>query len=572
MTLSVSSPDEALQQAIAAHRAGRLAQAEGLYRQVLSVRPDRPDVLLNCALTQLGQNKHADAVEALRRAVRAKPDLGVGYYHLGGALARLGRFDEAVEAFRNAVRLQPHHAESFNNLGNALLYVGDYDAAAEAYQRAIALAPAFPQAHNNLGWTLLQQGRPEAAEAALRRAVLAAPDYAEAHNNLGRALHAQRRLAEAARAFRDAIRLAPAYAEAHANLSASLSDAGDAAGSEAAAKAAIRLDPRTPDPHVALGNAIRSQGRNTEAEAHYREAIRIAPQSPKAYEILASCLQEQGRLEEAFAVFDHHAQMVSEAAEAATRHGSVDLSHKRRHDEERQAWLLAHPVPAVAPGARVAGPAVTPGNRVDEIHRTWRTSQPQMVVVDELLTPEALASLREYCLRMPVWHVSFERGYLGATPERGFTPPILAQIAEELRTVYPEVIGDHPLMYFWAFKYDSSLEGIRVHADFAAVNVNFWITPDESNLDPEHGGLVVYDVAAPLEWTFERYNAADSEIRDLIARSQGQAVTAPYRCNRAVIFDSDLFHETDRIGFKPGYADRRINVTLLFGRREDAAR
>ena len=45
-------------------------------------------------------------------------------------------------------------------------------------------------------------------------------------------------------------------------------------------------------------------------------------------------------------------------------------------------------------------------------------------------------------------------------------------------------------------------------------------------------------------------------------------MTVPYRANRAVIFDSDLFHETDVISFKPGYENRRINVTLLFGRRQ----
>jgi hypothetical protein len=46
----------------------------------------------------------------------------------------------------------------------------------------------------------------------------------------------------------------------------------------------------------------------------------------------------------------------------------------------------------------------------------------------------------------------------------------------------------------------------------------------------------------------------------------------PYRANRAVIFDSDLFHETDVIHFKPGYENRRINVTLLYGRRQGARR
>jgi hypothetical protein len=44
-------------------------------------------------------------------------------------------------------------------------------------------------------------------------------------------------------------------------------------------------------------------------------------------------------------------------------------------------------------------------------------------------------------------------------------------------------------------------------------------------------------------------------------------VTIPYRQNRAVIFNSDLFHETDRISFRGGYENRRINVTLLYGKR-----
>ena len=49
----------------------------------------------------------------------------------------------------------------------------------------------------------------------------------------------------------------------------------------------------------------------------------------------------------------------------------------------------------------------------------------------------------------------------------------------------------------WGFKYDSSLNGIDILADSAAVNVNFWITPDEANNDPASGGLVLWDVAAP---------------------------------------------------------------------------
>ncbi|HEU0096990.1 MAG TPA: hypothetical protein VFQ52_11100, partial [Rhizomicrobium sp.] len=192
-------------------------------------------------------------------------------------------------------------------------------------------------------------------------------------------------------------------------------------------------------------------------------------------------------------------------------------------------------------------------------------------VIDDLLTPQALQSLRHFCLQSTMWNAAHDEGYLGAMPEHGFAPPLLAQIAEELPRRLPGIFGDHKLLHHWAFKYDSAMRGIKVHADFAAVNVNFWITPDSANLDPESGGLVVWDVGAPLDWTFERYNCSDAEIRELLQRKGARATRIPYRANRAVIFDSDLFHETDVIRFRPGYENRRINVTLLYGRRADAA-
>jgi hypothetical protein len=34
-----------------------------------------------------------------------------------------------------------------------------------------------------------------------------------------------------------------------------------------------------------------------------------------------------------------------------------------------------------------------------------------------------------------------------------------------------------------------------------------------------------------------------------------------------VIFDSNLFHESDAVRFRPGYENHRINVTMLFGQR-----
>ena len=135
-----------------------------------------------------------------------------------------------------------------------------------------------------------------------------------------------------------------------------------------------------------------------------------------------------------------------------------------------------------------------------------------------------------------------------------------------MQRLMPRVVGPHKLKTMWGYKYEQGMVGINPHADFAAVNVNFWVTPDEANLDPTSGGLVVYPKLPPTDWSFEQYNSASIDsVYAYLGETKAQAVRVPHRSNRALLFDSRLFHETDRIDFAPGYENRRINITMLFG-------
>ncbi len=203
------------------------------------------------------------------------------------------------------------------------------------------------------------------------------------------------------------------------------------------------------------------------------------------------------------------------------------------------------------------------------VEGAYLAGRPSIVVVDEFLSRDALESLRLFCLESTVWSTNrYEHGRLGAFFRDGFNSPLLIQIAEELRAAFPRVIGArHPLAQLWGYKYASSQPGLPPHADFAAVNVNFWITPDDANLAPGSGGLDLYDVEAPKDWDFATYNRNAGKIRELLAARKASPRHIPYRCNRAVIFDSDLFHATPALRFRAGYENRRINVTALFGDR-----
>jgi hypothetical protein len=238
------------------------------------------------------------------------------------------------------------------------------------------------------------------------------------------------------------------------------------------------------------------------------------------------------------------------------------------NQEERIAFGHLHDrILHVAEAPRVAK-ALSYDWDMSKIEDEYLGKPPGIIYIDRLLSDEAMAKLRAYCLESTFWNSAhYDAGYMGALFTGGFYAPLLFQIAEELAAAMPRVIGKRPLHNLWAYKYDQELTGIKLHADAALVNVNFWITPDDANLDPEHGGLVVYDKEAPQSWDFSVFNGPLKPIEAFLAETKANMVRIPYRQNRAVIFNSDLFHATDEIHFKPGYENRRINVTFLFGER-----
>jgi hypothetical protein len=386
------------------------------------------------------------------------------------------------------------------------------------------------------------------------------------------------RLSEAEQLCRSILRAVPTHPDTNFILGIVLKCQGRVADAETAFRRVTAAAPNAAAGHNNLGNTLFEQGKLDEAEASYRRALALKPDMIDALKNLGLVLVDKGLATESIPWFRRHAELAYGGQQAGGR--EQPPPHKVAHDREQRSYLNGADgsggaaVPFhLEEGGRVAGRAVNPDSSAGDIAARWQNSSPQVAVIDNLLTDEALERIRRFCWRSTIWQISYPNGYLGALPEHGFASPLLAQIADELRSTYPAIVGEHPLLRWWGFKYDSQLRGINVHADFAAVNVNFWITPDEANLNPDSGGLVIWDKPAPLDWTLEQYNNpnAGPAIRNFLAQTGARPMTVPYRANRAVIFDSDLFHETDRIAFKEGYVNRRINITMLYGRRETAA-
>ena len=248
-TLSIpgTTTDRQFAAALEHHKAGRLADAERLYRQVCAADPRHAAALhrLGVVAHQLGrsdavtllqratalqpnvaeihndlgivlaaQRQFAQAAASFTRAVTLKPDYAEAHCNRGLALGNLRRFAEASESFARALAVDPNLALAHAARGAALRELGRTADAVVHYRRAAALTPNFPGAHNNLANALMELGEPEEAVTHFDRAIALAPDFAPAHYNRGIALRGLSRIAEAGVSFKRALAIKPDFLQA----------------------------------------------------------------------------------------------------------------------------------------------------------------------------------------------------------------------------------------------------------------------------------------------------------------------------------------------------------------------
>lgn len=292
-----------IQAALEHHKAGRLPQAEALYRQVLEQNPDQPDALylLGVLSSQAGRNDLA--VDLIRHSVRIRPSAQV-YYDLGNLLQILGRHPETLESYENALKLKPDYYEVLNNRGNLMQHLNRYDEALADYDRSLAIAPDFVVALNNKGNTLQHLNRTQEAIECYKRAIALRPDYVESYYNYGHALSACGRLDEAAKLYLKALALRPRYAEAHNNLGNVLRTQGKTSEAIEHFRKAIEANPRFPEAYNNLGNAYNDLGYFPDAITNYKKTLELNPDNPDAYYNMGQALRDMGQTLDAIACYD----------------------------------------------------------------------------------------------------------------------------------------------------------------------------------------------------------------------------------------------------------------------------
>ncbi|CAI8732171.1 MULTISPECIES: tetratricopeptide repeat protein [Burkholderia] len=330
---------QALQEALTHHQAGRLGEAKTLYDAILHAQPGQPDAMHFLGLLACQLKQYDAGLALMERSLAERPDASY-FNNLGNMLRECGRLDDAIAHYRRAVALRPDYPEAHNNLGNALRDARDPAEAMQSCSRAIELRPGYAEAYNNLGNVLQDLSELDAAAASYGKAIAFHPAYAEAHSNLGNVLRAQERRADAIVQYRRAIELNPALRVAHRGLAIALRATDDFDGALEHARAG--LEPDDAEGHCTLGRSLRSMNDFDGAARLFERACEIDPGYAPAWCRLGELRCQQGEYEESLRLCRHAIELDPELADAYNflglayhnldRMAASELSHRHAID------------------------------------------------------------------------------------------------------------------------------------------------------------------------------------------------------------------------------------------------
>ena len=503
--------DSELEAAMAHHQSGRLLEAENLYKEIIRADPD-----------------HADAI------------------HLLGVIAHQGGHQRiALDLITEAIDIDSEKPAYYSNLGEVHLALWELPEAIDCYKSALDISPNFVQAYGNLGNAFKLQGNPDEAEAALQRAVSISPDYAAAHFVLGDLYVDRGELDAAECSLSTCLEFAPEHHEAATLLALVNVALGNYAAAAEFYLSRLRTG-RSPDRQI-----------SAEHESFYITSVGKLTHDAEQLQYLVT----RGVLPATFKKTSAECQEIIDGAPELSRTHTFSIA-KMCTPGFRDAYNRLHfhrDTPAVV------GAALNDQLDFAAIEADFVRDGRRYTYVDDVLSPEALAELQDFCLESTIWDKVEHKDEVGTTVSEGFSCPLLFQIIDEFRRRLPNVIGKAVLRNAWSYRYYGEAPGVRAQMDNGDVSVNFWITPDSANLNSDSGGLIIWNKRPPADYARSTKQQADAVLHRLLAEPDTRKDRIPYRCNRAVIFDALTIHGTDDFEFRLGYENRRSNITRLYG-------
>ena len=395
--------DQALQQAVEAHKAGQIQEADHLYTAILKAQPKHPDANHNMGVLAVGVGKVEQALPFFKTALEAKPATaqfwlsyidtlikleqladakavldqakskgakGDGFDKLEKRLNKTG--EEPVVASKITAEPQPRQPNILDSLklDQALKLAkkkakdGSPEEAKRIYQDILAKFPKNKRASDGLKGlvgrpvskaskaqdpprdrlksliNLYSQGQLQQALMQVETLIQQFPQSSILFNIQGTVLKGLGQLDAAIEAYNKALAIKPDHPEVYNNMGVTFQEQGKLEEAIEAYKKALAIKPDYAEAYNNMGIALKNQGKLEEAIEAYNKALEIKPDYAEAYYNMGNALKEQGKLEEAIEAYKKALAIKPDNAEAYNNMG-IALKEQGKLEEVIEAYNKA---------------------------------------------------------------------------------------------------------------------------------------------------------------------------------------------------------------------------------------
>ncbi|TAD83836.1 MAG: tetratricopeptide repeat protein [Oscillatoriales cyanobacterium] len=302
--VSKLSAEDSLKIAWEYHQAGRLLEAESLYRQVVALYPESANVLCLLGIAVRQQGKMAESIAFYEQAIAQQPDFVEAHLNKAHVLLDLGEHQRAIASYEQVLQIAPHTALAHKNIGWLKQQQGDTNAAISYYQTALKLEPTWSEIAHNLGNLFKEQGQTQAAIACYQKALETNPDLINTIIALGTVWQQQGEFQAAIDCYQQALKLDSNNAECVNNIGAGYHEQGKIQLAISYYQQALKLKPDLIDAINNLGHAFVDIGQFKSAFSCHCRALELQPENSTAHVEFALSLLLFGDLRRGFAEYE----------------------------------------------------------------------------------------------------------------------------------------------------------------------------------------------------------------------------------------------------------------------------
>ena len=501
--------------------------------------------LLNQALILYSKGKLDDADKIYLSVLKIDNNNFQANLLHGSILSQKSSFKEAIVFLKKAEKSNSDSYEVNNNLGITYKNLKDFDNAEKYFIKAISIDSKNYKAHFNCANVYIDQKKHDLAKSFLENTIVCNNSFAEAYQRYSDVLHLQffeskdfNFLIESKKYLAESIKIDPSYSDSFIALALTHLWLGEVEESANLFNKALTI------------NSSNNSVRKIENKL-WKTLIK------HEYEQLTFIDNDIDSIRNPKFTKEYYQELKN--LYLKIKNNSFNIEDVTSSMKIEISKILYNKPPKTS-----SSNYINEKNDIEFLESEYLGKNPEILVIDNFLTVEALLELQKFYRNANIFKYPYVNGYVGAFLAKGLSNKFILKLTEDLRKTYKNIFTNLQLTQAWAFKYDSKNKGINVHADDASINVNFWITSDQANLNKKTGGLKIWNKLPPKEWDFEEFNYNSPKIIKMLEAEKITYETIKYKENRAIIFNSKLFHATDNYNFKDSYEDRRINMTFLY--------